>query len=457
MVRESDKSARDSGSGIAAAILLLGLIVIVPPARGQAKPESGAAPQNALASTSREPKAEDYFLSPETRRKAIEYSHTRYALYFLGVALSLAIYVLAWRLKLGVSFRNWARRLSRRHFVQTLAFVPLFLAAVSLAQFPLDYYSGFVVEHRFNLATQTFASWLADWGKGFAISALFLVFLTWVLYLIIRHSPRRWWFYFWLFTIPVTLGVILLQPVIVDPLFFKFTPLENTRPELATRIEAMLSKSGLDIPRQRIFEMNASSKTKTVNAYVTGLSRSKRLVIWDNTIEKLTPDETLLVVGHETGHYALGHIPKMFVLIELVSLIFIYLGFVAVEKSVARWGAPTGLEGVGDLASLPVLFLALTVVSFLASPAIGAISRHYEHQADQYGLELAYGTVPDPNAADARSFRVLGQEDLADPDPSPFIKFWLYTHPPLEDRIRFALSYKPWAEGKPLELVHSGQ
>ena len=85
--------------------------------------------------------------------------------------------------------------------------------------------------------------------------------------------------------------------------------------ELATRIEAMLSRSGLEIPRQHIFEMNASSKTKAVNAYVTGLGASKRLVIWDNTLEKLTPDETLLVVGHETGHYALDHIPKEFVLI----------------------------------------------------------------------------------------------------------------------------------------------
>jgi STE24 endopeptidase len=98
--------------------------------------------------------------------------------------------------------------------------------------------------------------------------------------------------------------------------------------------------------------------------------------------------------------------------------------------------------------------LVLTVISFLASPAICAISRHYEHQADQYGLELAYGIVADPNAADARSFQVLGEEDLDDPDPSPFIEFWLYTHPPIEERIRFALSYKPWAEGKPLELVH---
>jgi Zn-dependent protease with chaperone function len=452
MAGECDKLGNHCDAGTRA--LLFAILIFGMPSQGRAfQPSPMPSQEVTTAAVPQKEKAEDYSLPPEIRRKAIEYSRTRYEIYFLSVALSFAIYFLVWRCKLGVLFRNCARRVSRRHIVQTLIFVPLFLAAVSLLQFPLDYYSGFVVEHRFNLSTQGFASWAADWGKSFAINTAFMMFLIWILYLIIRRSPRRWWFYFWLFTIPVTLGVILLQPLVIDPLFFKFTPLENSQPQLTARIQAMLEKSGLNIPRERIFEMNASSKTKTVNAYVTGLGASKRLVIWDNTLAKLTPDETLLVVGHETGHYALEHIPKEFVLIELVSLVFIYVGFAAVKKLAARWGEHTGLEGVGDLASLPMLFLVLTVVSFLASPAIGGISRHFEHQADQYGLELAYGTVPDPNAADARSFQVLGQEDLEDPDPSPFIRFWLFTHPPLEERIRFALSYKPWAEGKPLELV----
>ena len=123
------------------------------------------------------------------------------------------------------------------------------------------------------------------------------------------------------------------------------------------------------------------------------------------------------------------------------------------NRIVERRGARTGVEGVGDLASLPIVLLVLTVMIFLASPAINGISRYYEHQADQFGLEVAYGVVPDPNAADVRSFQVMGEVDLADPDPNPFIKFWLYSHPPLDERIGFAATYKPWAEGKPMELL----
>jgi Zn-dependent protease with chaperone function len=99
------------------------------------------------------------------------------------------------------------------------------------------------------------------------------------------------------------------------------------------------------------------------------------------------------------------------------------------------------------------VLIVFTLMVFLSAPLVNGISRHYEHQADQFGLEVAFGIVPDPNAAEVHSLQVLGDVDLSDPDPNPFIKFWLYTHPPLDDRIRFAATYKPWAEGKPLELL----
>jgi Zn-dependent protease with chaperone function len=115
------------------------------------------------------------------------------------------------------------------------------------------------------------------------------------------------------------------------------------------------------------------------------------------------------------------------------------------------------VEGAGDLASLPIVLLVLTVLVFVASPALNGISRHYEQQADQFGLEVAYGIVADPNTADVQSFQISGEEDLEDPDPNPFVRFWLYTHPPLEERIRFAASYRPWADGKPFEFMPTTQ
>jgi STE24 endopeptidase len=305
--------------------------------------------------------------------------------------------------------------------------------------------------------TQGFASWMGDWGKGLALFVISGMLLVWIFYWVVRRSPRRWWFYFWAVTVPITLFLMFIEPFVVEPLFYKFTPLDAMRPALVTQIEEMLHHAGLQIPRRRILEMDASSKTNTLNAYVSGLGASKRVVVWDTTLKKMTNDETLLVLGHETGHYVLHHIMKEFVLIELVALAFIAMGFIGVKKLIGRYGARTGLEGEGDLASLPVMLLVLTLLTFLSSPLVNSISRHYEHQADQFALEVTYGVVPNPNAAEAQAFQILGEQDLSDPDPSPFIVFWLYSHPPLAKRIEFALSYKPWAEGKPLQFVHAGK
>jgi len=438
-----------------------------------------------------------YRLTPETRAKAIAYSRAQYLLYFVAIALSLAIYAFFWRSGLAVGLREWVKRISARRLVQHVLFVSLFLAAVQVLEFPLDYYWGFVLERRYDLSTQGFGSWMADWAKDLGLTAVVGIILLWVFYSLVRRSPRRWWLYFWLASIPITLAFILVEPYVVEPLFYRFTPLEKTQPALTDRIEKMLEHARLAIPRSRIYEMDASAKTRIVNAYVSGWGASKRLVVWDTTLKKLNSDETLLVVGHEAGHYVLHHIPKEFALDEMVFLVLFYVGFRLINRILGtrRHSEPFNVipsearnlaldvqsklreesrtaprsqsevplprrrdrndrvDGVGDLASLPVVLLVLTVLVFLATPALDGISRHFEHQADQFGLEVAYGVVADPNAADVQSFQIMAEEDLEDPDPSPFIRFWLYTHPPTDERIRFAASYKPWAEGKPLELV----
>ena len=377
----------------------------------QRRPRSQFLPRARL-SLLQPPTPTTYTLTPEQRAKAIAYSRSLYVLYFLGTLVSLGIYFFLWRAGIAVTFREWARKVSRRHFVQCLIFVPLFAAAATLLNLPLEFYSGYVLEHRFGLSTQGLASWFGDWGKSLAVVAAIGVIVAWIFYTVVRRSPRRWWFYFWLASIPLVLTFILIEPYAIEPLFYKFTPLQKTQPALVERIEAMLNHAGLSIPPARIFEMDASSRTREVNAYVSGLGASKRVVVWDTTLKTMGPDELLLVLGHETGHYALHHIPKEFALDEAVALLFFFLGFFAVNWLVERAGPRFGVEGMGDLASLPLVLVVLTLLVFLSDPLVNGISRHYEHQADQFGLEVAYGIVPDPNAAEVHALQILGEEDL---------------------------------------------
>ena len=416
----------------------------LPTACCQQSPAAQGTPQVAL---------QHFTLTPEQRARAEAWARIGDITYVADLLLAIALNLIFWLRGFGVTLRNLARRLSCQLIVKCLVVAPLFVGATALVNLPIDYYGGYVLERRFGLSTQTFASWFGDWGKMLALSIIAGVVLLWLFYGVIRRSPRRWWFYFWLATIPLALFVMFIEPWVVEPLFYKFTPLADSQPALVDRIESMLGHDGLHIPPSRILLMNASTKTTALNAYVSGVGASKRVVVWDTTLRALTPDETLLVLGHETGHYVLHHIPKEFALDECVLLAIFYLGYRIYRSLVRRFGARTGLEGEGDLASLPLAMLILTVLAFLASPAVNGISRHYEHQADQYGLEVAYGVVPDPNAAAARAEQILGVIDLAQPDPSSLKVFWLYTHPPVEERIRFENEYHPWTGGRPMEFV----
>ncbi len=430
---------------------IVSLIVFVA-ALGDARAQQ--APQQRPQPTASSEAAPQHFtLTPEQRTRAEAWARIGDVTFVADLLLAIAINLVFWLSRFGVALRDLARRVSCRLILKCLVIAPIFVAATMLINLPLDYYAGYVLERRFGLSTQTFASWLGDWGKTLALSIVASVVLMAVFYAVVRRSPRLWWVYFWLATIPLALFVMFIEPWIVEPLFYKFTPLADTQPALVQRIETMLGHAGLEIPPSRMFLMNASSKTTALNAYVSGFGASKRVVVWDTTLQALTPDEALLVLGHETGHYVLHHIPKEFALDECVLLGIFYLGYLIFHALVRRFGSRTGLEGQSDLATLPLVMLVLTVVAFFASPLLNGISRHYEHQADQYGLEVAYGVVPDPNAAAARAEQILGVIDLAQPDPSPLKVFWLYTHPPTEDRIRFENEYHPWTEARPMEFV----
>jgi Zn-dependent protease with chaperone function len=272
--------------------------------------------------------------------------------------------------------------------------------------------------------------------------------LLWLLYRILAKSPRRWWFSFWLAALPVIVFVVFIAPVAIDPLFFHFEPLAGKAPDLVTEIERVTQRGGLSIPRDRMFLMDASRKLKSLNAYVTGFGASKRVVVWDTTLARMTTPQTLFVFGHEMGHYVLRHIPKTIVFVAGLLLVVLFLAHLALRRAFSADRSRWRIRGLADWASLPVLALVLSVASELSSPAINTFSRAQEHAADVYGLEVVHGLIPDSRRAAIESFQILGEINLADPNPGRFVRFWLYSHPPLAERISFAQTYDPWSKGE---------
>ena len=397
-------------------------------------------------------RTDQYTLSHERFEKAVAYSRTSYTLYFVSTFIGLLALYLLLRLGLAAKIRNIAEDASDRRWVQCLVFVPLLLILLDLCDLPLSIYWHSLSLH-YEQSIQGWGSWIWDWTKFEVLAIGFLIVLVFILSPVMRRSPRRWWLYFWFASIPILLGVIFLTPLVIDPLFHPFEPLSASHPDLVRSIEKLSARAGVPIPADRMFLMKASQKTNQVNAYVTGLGASKRVVIWDTTIQKTTPDETLFIIGHELGHYVLGHVLKGFFYSAIGILAALYLMFRGLYWALDNWAAGWKIYGPYDLGSLAVLLLLLHGLTFLSSPIVNGISRMEEHAADVYGLEVIHGIVPKSEDVAAHSFQVLGEMDLSDPNPPSFITFWLYSHPPLADRLVFAHTYDPWSKGESPKYV----
>jgi STE24 endopeptidase len=393
-----------------------------------------------------------YTLPPEKLAKAIEYARARNVLHFASFAYGVVVLValLAWRV--APLFRNWAERVSRRRILQAYIFVPLFFLTMDVLSLPPEIY-GHHLSLKYEQSIQGWGSWLWDWSKGELLGYSLGGVLIWLLYTIIRRSPKRWWFYFWLAAIPIIIFLMFITPMVIEPMFFKFVPLARKQPALVAEISKVTARGGLDIPASRMFEMEASEKLKSLNAYVTGIGASKRVVVWDTTIQKMTPGEILFVFGHEMGHYVLYHIWIGIGATCLVLLVFLFLGYHAMHWALARWGRRWAIHGIEDWASLPVLMLAISIFAFISEPLSNSFSRMLEHNADIYGLEVIHGIVPDSSQAAARAFQILGEVSLDDPNPGEFVKIWLYDHPSISDRVRFASQYDPWDKGQPTKYI----
>ena len=337
--------------------------------------------------------------------------------------------------------RNWSQRIGRRWFFTLAVYFILFTIITSIVDLPRAYYEEFVRAHAYGLSNQTLAKWWTDTLTSLALSCLIGPLVVWVPYLLLRKSPTRWWLYTAAALVPFIVVGNLIAPVWIAPLFNKFEPMRDTA--LEARILALASRAGIE--GSRVFEVNKSVDTKTLNAYVAGVFNTKRIVLWDTTLARMNDRELLFVMGHEMGHYALGHVWQGIVLSSIAIMIALYMAYRSAGTVLTRYGARFGFTALSDIASLPLLLALSAVFSLAITPFELGFARHMEHEADRFGLEI---TQTSHSAATA--FVKLQTDALAVPRPGRLYTIWRESHPPLGERIDFANDYHPWREGGPL-------
>lgn len=387
-------------------------------------PDTGTPDESAVGAGAASPEQE---MTTVERDEARRYGRVSLACTLADIAidvlfLAFAAFVLARPLDAWLA--GYGLLAGPRSFPRLLALFGVVYVLHLLISVPLSFYSGYVVEHRFGLSTQSLRRWLRNWLLSNALAVLFGVVLYCGLFAMIWYTGQYWWLIAagGFFVISVILGQ--LAPVVLMPLFHKIERLDD--PALGERMRRLAEGTGLTI--EGVYRLGLSADTTKANAMLAGLGSTRRVLMGDTLLEKFSPDEIEVIFAHEIGHHVHRHIPKMIA----TGLVISVVGFWLCDQLIVWWaGVPVVSEA--PVSSLPFVMFLLTVFQLLLGPLQNAISRHYERQCDRYALERT-GLRDAYRAA----FSKLARLNKADMEPNPVEVFLLHSHPPIKERLAMA-------------------
>jgi STE24 endopeptidase len=334
------------------------------------------------------------------------------------------------------SLRDFAYRLGFQNYSFSLFMYLVLLLGISKALgIGLDYY-GFRLERRFKLTTQRFSSWAWDEIKGFLVSLVLGTVVVELLYLTIRQWPQNWWLLAWALFMGLFVLLAQLAPVVLFPIFYKFEPLEDEG--LRRRLVVLSERSGTRV--RGVYRWRLSEKSKKANAALTGLGRTRRIILADTLLDNYTPDEVEAVLAHELGHQVHRHILKSI----LVQAAITFVGFWAANWTLHYAVDRHMFEELSDFANLPLLALVSVVLSFLLMPALNAYSRFNERQADRYAFESIASVDPFVS-----SMNKLAEQNLAERTPSKWVEWFFHSHPSIARRLAAAHEWGKTQEAHP--------
>jgi Zn-dependent protease with chaperone function len=367
------------------------------------------------------------FLTAEEYAKTKQSSFLRNALFFLSVSLQLLFFYFLYRSQLARTFERWAMRVSRFAFIHAGIFALLLSVSFWFLFLPI-HFLAYQISLSYGISVQSISGWLWDifvqGGLEFVTTWVVIAVAIWL----IKRFPKRWWIIAWTLTIPFTVVFIVIKPLWIDPLTNTFTRIEDD--SLRLKLEQLAGDA--NIPTEHIYQVNMSTKTNAMNAYVTGFGQSARIVIWDTVLERLDESEIVFIMAHEIAHYryrdlylgVAASIAGSFFLFWLIAVLYrTILAQASHREFKQRWGT---------LHTLPLLFLLFYLFSFLTSPINNAISRSIEKRADLSAI--AY--KQDEDAA-ISAFQALAKSSLTEVNPAAIVMWFRYQHPSISERIHY--------------------
>lgn len=378
--------------------------------------------------------------TPRVPERAILYQRSAYALGLAGIGWHILGLWLLLRSGASARLRNGVYRLIGRGrsavhpvcgkappFRAVLLYGGVYLGFMRCWALPIGL-TDLMLERHFGFGHESVGAFLQDDARGLLFDAV-LVPLVWGIYTLRARFTRRWWLIVWALLLPLLCLQSVVEPVVVAPLYNHFTPL----PPGPLRDEMLALAVRAGITNARVFVADTSRRTTHVNAYVTGIGPSTRIVIEDTALHTLPDDQLRAMLGHEMGHYIEGHIWITLLSGGLGAGALLWLLAQLLPRLAYRVRRRYGLHGAWDLAALPLLSLTLYLLIQAQLPLANALSRYLEHRADRFGLQTT-----ELNDATARLFVGFAERDFSDPNPPLLLHLWWGTHPTLAERIAYA-------------------
>jgi STE24 endopeptidase len=341
--------------------------------------------------------------------------------FILDAVILVYLIVSGWTIRI----RQFAESITDSEFLIVLIYIVIVGGALKLIELPLSFYSGYVVEHKFGLSRETHGSWAKDEVKALAVAASMGIVSIEIIYYLMRAYPQDWWIYAAAIFVAFFVVITNLSPVLLLPLFFKFTPVDD--PDLNRRVASLASRTGTRVCG--IFEWSLSEKTRKANAAVVGWGNTRRIIVSDTLLRNFSGEEIEVIMAHELCHHAKHH---MWLAIALQAVLTVG-GFYAVHRILLPLSGASGFQSISDIAGFPLFALIVATLSLLVLPAVNYFSRRLETAADLYALELTGDSL-----AFVSSMEKLGDLNLSDKAPNKIIEFIFHSHPSIERRIKLA-------------------
>lgn len=364
-------------------------------------------------------------------QRSNDYDEGGYWLQLWEFLLGVAIAALMLHGRRSARVRDWAQRVGRHAVLRDGLYGGAYGLAAGLLLLPLSLYQGYWREHGYGMSTQTAADWWGEWAVSLGVEVVGTMVAVALLYAVFRRAGERWWLWGAAACSALLALLLLVSPVLIDPLFNTYKPLEPG--PVRSAVLAMARSNS--VPADEVYAFDASRQTRRISANVSGLGSTAAVRLNDNLLNRTSLPEIRAVMAHELGHYVLNHAPKMLMQFGLLILFGFLFCQWAMRRLFARFGHRWGTQAVADVASLPLLAAVFSAFMLLATPVFNGIIRVQEIEADRFGLNLA---------REPHGFAevVLKLSDYRKPDPGRFEEAVFFHHPSARQRIHDAMRWR---------------